>query len=76
MKKIRHYSNLYYYIEEFSPDVIMCHGMCTYDLITIAKYKKNNPDVKFYADSNEDKYNSGVNWISKDILHKCFIKRL
>lgn len=76
MKKIRHYSNLYYYIEEFSPDVIMCHGMCTYDLITIAEYKKNNPDVKFYTDSHEDKYNSGVNWISRNVLHKLFYKKI
>ncbi|MFL0247335.1 glycosyltransferase family 4 protein [Candidatus Clostridium stratigraminis] len=76
MKKIRHYENVYKIIEEFSPDVILFHGAAAYELITVAKYKKNNPHVKFYVDSHEDKNNSGRNWISKNILHGIFYKNV
>lgn len=76
MKKVRHYDNVYNLIDEFSPDVILFHGVPAYELITIVKYKKNNPNVKLYVDSHEDKNNSGTNWLSKNMLHKIFYKNI
>lgn len=76
MKKVRHYENVYNLIEEFSPDVIMFHGLCSYELVTVAQYKKNNSNVKLYADSHDDKNNSAKDWISKNILHKIFYKNI
>lgn len=76
MKKVRHYDNVYNLIDEFSPDIILFHGVPAYELITIAKYKKNNPSVKFYVDSHEDKNNSGTNWLSETVLHKIFYKNI
>lgn len=76
MNKVRQYDNVYNLIDEFSPDVILFHGVAAYDLLTVAKYKKNNPDVKFYVDSHADENNSGSNWISKNILHKIFYKNI
>ena len=76
MKKIRHYENLYNLVEGFSPDVIMFHGPCSYDLLTVVKYKKNNRNVKLYVDSHEDKNNSARNWLSQNILHKIFYRNI
>lgn len=74
MKKVRHYDNVYNLIDEFSPDVILFHGVPAYELITIARYKKNHPKVKFFVDSHEDFNNSATNFLSKHILHKIFYK--
>lgn len=76
MKKIRHYVNVYNLVAEFSPDVIWFHGVPAYELLTIAKYKKNNPSVKFYVDNHADKNNSATNWVSKYMLHKFFYKNI
>lgn len=76
MKKVRHYENLYNLIEEFSPDIIMFHGIGSYELITIKKYKKNNPYVKVYIDNHADKNNSARNWLSRNILHKIYYKTI
>lgn len=76
MKKIRIYKNVYDLIEKFSPDIILFHGVCAYELLTIVKYKKNNPKVKVYIDSHSDFNNSSQNLISREILHKRFYKRI
>ncbi|QLY79106.1 glycosyltransferase family 4 protein [Clostridium intestinale] len=76
MKKIRNYDNVYNLIDEFSPDVIYFHGISAYELITVAKYKKNNPNVKFYVDNHADANNSGNNFISRFILHKIIYKNI
>lgn len=73
-KKIRSYPNLYDLIAEFDPQIIFFHGAAAYALITVAKYKKNNPHVKFYVDSHEDFNNSSRNFLSKHVLHKIFYK--
>lgn len=76
MKKIRHYKNVYNLIEEYSPDVILFHGVPAYELLTVANYKKNNPATKLYVDSHEDKNNSARNWLSEYILHKTIYRSI
>lgn len=76
MKKVRHYKNLYKLIEEFSPNVILFHGVPAYDLLTVAKYKKCHPDIKLYIDSHEDFNNSALNYISREILHRRFYAKI
>jgi Glycosyltransferase len=75
-KKIRSYPNVYKMIEQFSPDVILFHGVPAYELLTAVKYKKRNPKVKLYVDSHEDFHNSGTNFISKQFLHKTFYRAI
>jgi glycosyltransferase involved in cell wall biosynthesis len=70
--KFRSYPRVYRILNEFSPDVIMCHGPCFYELLTIARYVKHNPGVKFYVDSHEDKYNSARSYLSKLLLYSFF----
>lgn len=72
--KIRRVKKLYKIIEEIRPDVILFHGCAGYEIINVAKYVKNNNDVKFYVDSHEDINNSGTNWLSLNVLHKIFYR--
>lgn len=71
-RKIRSYPKVYEMISAFKPDVILFHGACAYELLTVAKYKKEHPSVKFYVDSHEDYFNSARSTISKEILHRRF----
>lgn len=71
-KKIRMYPGVYKLLDEFSPDVIMFHGPCSWELLTIAKYIQNNRSVKLYVDSHEDQYNSARNWFARLFLYSMF----
>lgn len=72
--KIRAVKGLYGILENKKPDIIFHHGLYSIELLTVAKYKKNNPEVKVYVDSHADFYNSATNFFSKNILHKIFYK--
>lgn len=72
MIKIRSYPNVYEMIEQFEPDVILHHGVPSYELLTIAKYKKNHLNIKLYLDSHEDFHNSARSFISREVLHRRF----
>ncbi|MEG1619757.1 MAG: glycosyltransferase [Eubacterium sp.] len=75
-KKIRKYKNTEKIITNYKPDIILYHGFGGYELRTVAKYKKNNPNIKLYVDSHEDFHNSGTNFLSKKILHRGFNRRI
>ena len=68
--KIRKYAGLYQEIVAFAPDVIMVHAMSFWSVLDVVRYKKEHPEVKFYADTHTAVYNSGRNWIAKNLLHK------
>lgn len=73
-RKIRKYKGLYEQIEKFRPDVIMSHDLCFSSVTDVVKYKKHNPEIKFYADTHTASYNSGKSWISLYILHRLIYK--
>lgn len=75
-RKVRHYEGLKYQLEQFKPDIVYFHGLASYDIFVVAKYKEQNKGVKFILDSHEDQYNSGTNFISKYILHRLFYKTI
>ena len=75
-KKVRAYKGVYKIVEDFSPDVILFHGISAYELITIAKYKKKYSKTKFYIDNHADFGNTGRKWLSMNILHKIFYKSI
>lgn len=70
--KFKKCNKLYRVIYNISPDVILFHGCVGFELINVAKYVRQNPKVKFYTDSHEDRNNSGTNWLSLNVLHKGF----
>lgn len=72
MTKLRMYSKVYQILEDFKPDIIMFHGMCGFELLTVAQYVKNNPKTIFYADSHEDFNNSARNFIAVNSLYRLY----
>lgn len=74
-RKIRSYKSSLSYINEFQPDIIFFHGVAAFEILKIANYKANNPNIKLYVDSHQDFNNSARNFISKNILHRLFYKR-
>lgn len=72
--KIKKCKRLYNIISKLDPDVILFHSCAGFELINVAKYKRKHPSVKLYADSHEDRNNSGTNWLSLNILHKVFYR--
>lgn len=73
-RKARSYLGVSKIIASFAPDVILFHGLCAYEIITVAKYKRTHPEVKLYMDSHGDFHNSAKNFLSKYVLHKIFYK--
>jgi glycosyltransferase involved in cell wall biosynthesis len=69
MKKVRSYKGTINHIEKFKPDVILFHGASAYEIIKIAKYKKQHPKVKLYVDNHAYYVNTARDFISRNILH-------
>lgn len=76
MKKIRSYKGVYELIDQFSPNVILFHGMTAFELFSVVKYAKKHPNVKLYVDSHEDYHTCAGNWFSKRILHEIFYRNI
>lgn len=76
MKKFRMHPGVYTLLELVSPDVILFHGLCGWELYTTAKYRKNNPQALLFADSHEDANNSARSIISRNLLHRLFYKSI
>lgn len=76
MRKLRMHDGLKKLLDEFSPDIIMFHGTCGWELITVTKILDENPDIVFYIDSHEDAHNSARNWLSREILHKKYYRTI
>lgn len=74
--KIRKYVGLYAEIERFCPDIIFSHGVSYISLNEVVGYKVKHPAVKLIVDTHSAWYNSGTNWLSKNILHGLFYKRI
>lgn len=74
MKKIRAYPGVYDRLRSAEPDVILFHGTCAWELLSVLRYKKNYPTVKLYLDSHEDFNNSARSFLSKNILHRLFYR--
>lgn len=75
-EKIRKAKKLKQILETFKPDVILFHGTCGYELLTVTEYKKHNPNIKLYVDSHGDFNNSARTFLSKNILHRLFYKKI
>lgn len=72
--KLRMHNGVFTLLEDFKPDVILFHGLCGWELLTVAKYKRLHPKVKFYADSHEGFHNSAQKFLSWLLLHKVYYR--
>lgn len=68
--RIRVYRNLYREIADFAPDVIFAHALSFWSVKDVIRYKKDHPEVKFYADTHTADYNSGRTWFTMHLLHR------
>lgn len=76
--KIQKVHKLKKYLNDFGPDSIMYHGVCGYELMDVADYVRDHPNVLFYVDSHEDFNNTARNWIAKfsyKYIHGIFVKK-
>lgn len=73
-RKLRAYPRVRQLLEELRPDVILFHGLCAWELRTVAQYVRDNPRVKLYVDCHEDFNNSARGWVSKHVLHGAFYR--
>lgn len=74
--KFRAVRGLYEIINDFKPDIILSHDLCYYSVKDVIKYVQNNSNVKLFVDTHTAGYNSGTNWLSLNILHRCFYRFL
>ncbi|HTN62754.1 MAG TPA: glycosyltransferase family 4 protein [Devosia sp.] len=72
MRKLRMHPGVYGEIEAFSPDVIVFHGACGWEILNASRYSRRHPHVRFWIDSHEDKNNSARGFVSREGLHKRF----
>lgn len=75
MAKLRMHSGVYEEIAKFSPDVLMFHGLCGWELRTVCRYKANNLNTVLWVDSHTDYNNSAIS-LSAKLLHKFFYKSI
>ena len=76
MRKLRMHPNVYDLLEREQPDTILFHGLCGWELLAAAKYKRAHPGTKLYVDSHEDFNNSARSFISRHFLHLAFYRRI
>lgn len=73
-RKIRAVKGLRQWMESIRPDVVFHHGLQSYALNDLVKYKKKHPTTRLFVDSHEDFHNSATTWLSKNVLHKGFYR--
>lgn len=76
MRKLRMHPDIYSILKDADPDVIYFHGICGWELLTVARYKKTNPKTRLYIDSHTDFCNSATGFFSKYFLHYFYYKTI
>lgn len=75
-EKLHYHPALYRILADRRPEIVMVHGIPSFDIFAVAKYKRENPSVRLFADTHASLDNSGRNWLSKKILHGLLNKTL
>lgn len=71
---LRMHRGVYGLLEEFQPDSILFHGMCGWELLTAARYRRNHPGVRLFVDTHTDFLNSAQGLASKWGLHYSYYR--
>jgi len=73
-KSLRVHRGVYHLLDEFRPDTILFHGMSGWEILTAARYCRNNPQVPLYVDNHADFVNSARGVVSKWGLHYSYYR--
>lgn len=73
-RKFRAYPGVRQLLDQLQPDVILFHGLCAWELRTVAQYVREHPQVRLFVDCHEDFNNSAMNWPSRHLLHLAFYR--
>lgn len=73
-KSLRVHCGVYGLLSEFGPDAIMFHGMCGWELLTAARYRRDHPTVPLFVDNHADFVNSARGLVSKWGLHFMYYR--
>lgn len=76
MRKVRSHPGVLDILIRERPDVILFHGLCGWELLTVKAYKEKCPAVKVFADSHEDFNNSARSALSRHLLHGVYYRRV
>lgn len=76
MRKLRMHPGIYEILANEAPDVILFHGLCGWELNTVARYKRSHPATRLYVDSHEDFNNSARSFVSRYFLHLGFYRSI
>jgi 1,2-diacylglycerol 3-alpha-glucosyltransferase len=74
--KFRAYPNVRKLLIELQPDVILFHGLCAWEMLTVASHARRHPQVLMYADCHENFNNSARTFASKWLLHFGFYRQI
>lgn len=74
MRKLRMHPGVYELLEREAPDVILFHGLCGWELLTVAHYKRAHERVRVFVDSHEDSVNSARSFLSRTLLHRSYYR--
>lgn len=73
--KIRIYKDLDKHLNDENPDLLFIHGLQFLDLKRISSFAEKHPSCVIFADNHAEYDNSGINVISREILHKRLYAR-
>lgn len=74
--KLHMYQGVYRAVSEFAPDAVLFHGAGSYELLTLAKYKRRHPGMKLYVDNHGFWQNSATNILSHYLLHRGYYRHI
>ncbi|SHJ13937.1 glycosyltransferase family protein [Pseudobutyrivibrio xylanivorans] len=77
-EKIRKAHKVKKLLKEIQPDSILFHGLCGYEIMTVADYCKSHPDCLFFVDCHADYSGSAKTFLSKNFykfIHGHFISK-
>ena len=72
--KFKKYEGFVEALEKEAPDILFVHGCQFLDIRKVKSYVKKHTAVRVFVDNHADFSNSGTNFLSKNILHKCIWK--
>jgi 1,2-diacylglycerol 3-alpha-glucosyltransferase len=74
--KLRLHPDVHNLLSAERPDAILFHGLCGWELLAVSRYKRDHPDVAFFADSHEDFNNSARSFLSRYLLHWSYYRTI